>query len=259
VFLRSSVASHISKGFGPSDSPPTVQQTSSILYRLEEPPRRITELKALYSPEQISLLEKLNRADAQHLPRLKVLVVPERWDLDELSYSPLPLHYPQAEQYPKLLIVHLPSQVFGAYEGRRLVRWGPISSGKTDDPTPQGLFHLTWKSKGRHSTVNPEWYMRWYYNFGNLEGRAFHAYSLPGYPASRGCIRLLEKDAQWLYEWGESWELGTKPGDIRKFGTPVLILGQYRFREPPPWRSLEWLAERVEFPPDPFLIDLDPS
>jgi hypothetical protein len=186
-----------------------------------------------------------------HLPQVAALVVPDRWDLDELSYSPLPREYAGVWQCSKIMILDLPSQVFGGYETGRLVRWGPISSGRMQSPTPQGFFHLNWKSQGRYSTVNPNWYMRWYFNVDNLEGRAFHAYSLPGYPASHACIRLLERDARWLYEWGESWELGTRSGEIRNYGTPVLILGAYRFEEHPPWQSLEWLHQEIPLPPTP--------
>lgn len=34
-------------------------------------------------------------------------------------------------------------------------------------------------------------------------------------------------------------------------GTPVLILGRYDFEAPPPWRSLDWLAEGVDLPEEP--------
>jgi hypothetical protein len=222
-----------------------------VSYRIEPSPPR--NLPSRYTPGQIALLEKLNRADAQSLARLKVLVIPDRWDLDELTYGPLPPRYPSVERHPKFLVVHLPGQVFGGYEFGRLVRWGPVSSGSPDYPTQPGLFHLNWKSAGRRSTIDPDWYMRWYYNFANSEGQAFHEYSLPGLPASHSCIRLLTRDARWLYSWGDSWELGARPWEVLRPGTPVLILGQYPFGEPPPWRSLEWLAGEIELPVDlPF-------
>ena len=90
--------------------------------------------------------------------------------------------------------------------------------------------------------------MPWYFNFGSREGLAFHAYSLPGYPASHGCIRLLERDARWLFDWGETWVLA--PGETRVLtpGTPVFIVGQYDVNAAPPWRSLSWLSTTVELP-----------
>jgi L,D-transpeptidase catalytic domain len=206
------------------------------------------KVEGRFNAKQIALLEKLNRADRDNLDRLRVLVVPDRWDLDELAYSPLPHEYPWACGTAKALVIHVPGQVFGAFENGRLVRWGPVSSGYAKAPTPEGLYHLNWKSPGRHSTVDPEWYMRWYFNFGNREGMALHAYALPGKAASHGCIRLLERDAIWLYRWGESWELSPDGQDVLRLGTPLLVYGKHRFDEPPPWLSVDWWRTPLELP-----------
>jgi hypothetical protein len=103
---------------------------------------------------------------------------------------------------------------------------------------------------GRSSTVDPDWFMRWYFNFRNHEGLAFHEYALPGYPASHGCIRLLQRDATWLYQWGEGWTL-RPDGRVEVPGTPVIIIGPYDFNAAPPWRSLAWLAREIELPEFP--------
>src|SRR5689334_12800781 len=102
--------------------------------RLEVRTRLSAPVEKLFSGQQIALLEKLNRADREHLDRLKVLAVPDRWDLDELAYSPLPQKYEGARTLNKALVVHVPGQVFGAYEQGRLVRWGPVSSGVAHCP-----------------------------------------------------------------------------------------------------------------------------
>ena len=240
--------------FSNSDLPENSDPISSFSYHLENPPASLKGLREHYRPEQLGLLEKLNRRDEPHLPRLQVLVVPNRWDLPELDYSPMPKRYRWAEPHRKALIVYLPGQVFGAYEWGQLVRWGPVSSGGVDRATPQGLFHLNWRSTGRRSTVNPAWYMPWYFNFENREGLSLHAYTLPGYPASHSCIRLLERDARWLYDWGEPWELGERLWEVRQYGTPLLILGQYDFHHPAPWHALDWWARGVQLPADPVFI-----
>lgn len=189
------------------------------------------------TPQQIGLLEKLNRADRNHLTRLPEIVVPDRWDLHELAYSPMPQYSSwAAEQGGKVLIVDLPSQVFGGYEDGQLVRWGPVSSGREAKPTPPGLSYLSWRSRARYSSVDPTWYMEWYFNFDPKHGLALHKYSLPGRPASHACIRLLERDAKWLFEWGEAPRIG-RGGQVLERGTPVLIVGQYDFQSPPPWRD----------------------
>jgi hypothetical protein len=66
----------------------------------------------------------------------------------------LPDSWAWAATHAKALLVHQPMQVFGAYELGRLVRWGPVSTGRAETATPRGLFHLTWKAKARRSTDN---------------------------------------------------------------------------------------------------------
>jgi hypothetical protein len=226
---------------------PRLGAQSAARYQIETQTGRRGSLQERFSDAQIALLEKLNRADVEQLGQLPALVVPESWD-DELSYSVLPLQYPSSEAWPTLLVVHLPGQLFGAYEFGHLVRWGPVSSGGRSSPSGPGTFSLNWRSSGRASTVDPDWFMRWYFNFGNREGLAFHAYSLPGYPDSHGCIRLLERDARWLFEWGQTWVVDPAGDEVLRPGTPVLIVGRYDFEAPPPWRSLSWLSTTVELP-----------
>lgn len=223
-----------------------------VTYRLEMPPGGLKGLRARFDDSQLALLQELNRVDLDHLVRLDRLVVPDVWDADELTYSPLPRSWPWAEGQPKVIMVHQPAQVFGAYEYGRLVRWGPVSSGRRTNQTPTGTFHLNWKSEGRHSTVDPEWFMRWYFNFDNRAGLSFHEYALPGRPASHACVRLLTSDARWLYDWGEGWQLDPSRRHVLTAGTPVLVLGSYDFTAPPPWRLPEFLARGLELPPDPL-------
>jgi hypothetical protein len=204
-----------------------------------------------FTDDQIGILELLNRADRRHLDRLSELVIPEAWHADPLAFSPFPAVHPPVEAHPKFLVVDQSSQSFGAYEWGRLVRWGPVNSGRSAHPTPAGSFHLNWRSPGRHSTVNPNWYMPWYFNFHNTRGISFHQYALPGRPASHACVRLLERDARWLYEWGETWTLDDRGQNILEHGTPLWITDCYPFGEPPRWRSLSWLDTGINMPGAP--------
>jgi hypothetical protein len=235
----------------PDDSTLRRQPAVAFAYRIEPAPRTSASLRHKYSAAQLDILEKLNRADRAHLGRLRELVVPERWLPDELAYSAMPTYYAAAAGDRKVLVLHLPGQIFGAYEFGTLVRWGPVSSGRRASQTPAGFFSLTWKSYGHASSVDPDWFMRWYFNFETEAGLALHAYAMPGRPASHGCVRLLERDARWLFDWGDEWLLDASGTEVRKPGTPVLIVGAYDFDAPPPWRSLEWLVRQVELPPLP--------
>ena len=204
-----------------------------------------------FSDEQIAILEMLNRADALHLGRLDSLIVPQTWSPNALEYSPFPRNYRWNGGDPRLLIVSQPAQAFAGYESGTLIRWGPVSTGREALQTPSGLFHLTWRSRGRHSTVDPDWFMPWYFNFHNDRGLSFHEFALPGRPASHACVRLLERDARWLYDWGETWTLDERGWTVLDPGTPVLIIGCYDFASPPPWRSLDWLSKGITLPAAP--------
>lgn len=217
------------------------------------PQADVPALLAGLSPDAFGVLEKLNRADRSYLPRLEALVVPLNAETDEMAHAPFPRGYPAAHTFPKLLVVDLAWQAFGAWEHGRLVRWGPVSSGRRSAPTPSGAFHLTWKSPGRHSTVNERWWMPWYFNFENRRGLALHEFAMPGHPASHACVRLLPRDARWLYAWGEQWTLAPDAQSVLVPGTPVLMHGAYDFDAPPPWRSPERLAAGAVLPAElPF-------
>jgi lipoprotein-anchoring transpeptidase ErfK/SrfK len=229
---------------GEAQTPADAAPTAAMHYTIEPVPRQ--HPRAAFTAEQLGVLEKLNRVDVAHMDRLPSLVVPQSWLYRETDYSPLPLATAWATAHGKALIVHQPSQAFGAFAAGQLIRWGPVSTGREGHPTPSGFFHLNWKSQGRPSTIDPDWFMPWYFNFHNTRGLAFHEYALPGRPASHACIRLLERDARWLYDWGEEWVLDERGWKVRERGTPVWIVGQYDFDAPPPWRSLHWLSAGVQ-------------
>jgi hypothetical protein len=195
----------------------------------------------------------LNRRDREHLvrpdPPTPGIVVPVAWTADPLVYSPFPRSWPAAEPFAKAIVVHQPGQAYAAYERGHLVRWGPVSTGRKETPTPEGSFTLTWRSRKRHSTDNDAWVLEWYFNFVNERGVSFHLFDLPGYPASHACARMLLRDAQWLYGWGEQWSLDDSRRVVLAPGTPVLVIGTYPFGSPPAWLSLEWLSAPIELPP----------
>jgi hypothetical protein len=216
---------------------------SRLAYHLE-PARPLSR----FEPEQIALLEKLNRADTAHLANLKQLIVPNHWDLGHLAYSPMPSVVPWLTDQRKTLVVVIGAQVFGAYEFGFLVRWGPVSSGRSAHETPSGRYNLNWNARLHRSSENEDWVMPWYFNFSNDRGFGVHQYDLPGRPASHGCVRMLERDAKWVYEWGEGWTLNPDSHDVVEFGTPVLVIGSYDFKKRQPWLKPAWWSTGVTLP-----------
>lgn len=236
-----------------SDAQPPVSSTFQIVPL----PKDSQALRKTYSAGQLATLEKLNRRDLAHLlrtdPPVPGLVTPAAWPApgDAVALSPLPETLEWAAEHGKTIVVHQPWQAFAAYENGQLVRWGPVSTGRKETPTPSGLFHLTWRSKGRHSTDNAAWFLPWYFNFHNERGVSFHQFDLPGYPASHACVRLLERDAKWLYDWGEQWVLDQTKRHVLTPGTPVLIVGEYDYGASPPWVDVNALSTRLTIAPPP--------
>ena len=224
----------------------------SPAYRFEPLPKTLAELSKRFTAAQIDLLEMINRRDREHLirvdPPVPGLIVPEVWNGDPLAYSPFPASWPAAEAHPKAIVVHQPMQAFAAYEYGRLIRWGPVSTGRKETPTPDGAFYLTWRARSRRSTDNEDWLLEWYFNFVNARGVSFHLFDLPGYPASHACVRLLLRDAQWLYGWGDQWKLDETKRLVTVQGTPVVIQGTYAFGTPAPWLALGALAVPLDLP-----------
>ena len=227
-------------------------QDVPVAYRLEPAPKTAGELAKRFTPSQIDIIEMLNRRDREHLlrpdPPVPGIVVPVTWSDDPLAYSPFPAAWPGAEAHAKAIVVHQPMQAFAAYEQGRLVRWGPVSTGRKETATPAGSFNLTWRARSRRSTDNEDWLLEWYFNFVNARGISFHLFDLPGYPASHACVRLLLRDAQWLYGWGQQWTLDETRRHVASPGTPVLIMGTYAFGSPPPWLALDALVSPIVLP-----------
>ena len=61
---------------------------------------------------------------------------------------------------------------------------------------------------------------------------------MPGYPASHSCLRMLEEDAKWMYNWVDTWILNKGGQSTRAKGTPVIVYGDYPWGKRRPWKKL---------------------
>lgn len=188
--------------------------------------------KALYT------ILALNRLDKSNIGRADTLVVPAKIEDDFLRYSPFPGHVTSLENVKKFVFFSYPIQAFGVYENGNLVKWGPTSMGKKATPTKTGLMFANWKKEVAISTVSDEWKLRWNVNIANFDGIGWHQYSMPGYPASHSCLRMLEEDAKWMYGWVDTWVLNKGGQSTRAKGTPVIVYGDYPWGKRRPWKKL---------------------
>lgn len=193
--------------------------------------------KNSYTAQQQHIILALNRVDFENFNKVDSLIIPDSVWTNLNSYTPFPLVLKELDSVDKMVFFAYPIQAFAAYENGYLVRWGPSSMGSKAHPTKTGLSFTNWKAEEHVSTADDEWLLRWNFNIRNKEGIGWHQYTMPGYPASHSCLRLLENDARWLYDWAQQWII-EKDQHILAEGTPVIVFGTYEYEGPKPWFKL---------------------
>lgn len=225
------------------NTPPPVKTIKKVPVR--EVPKAVTYtlkntkewLKANESAENLEIAIAVNRTDKAFFTKMDSVIIPTDMNGDISFYLPFPVEVPYLADVDKILFFSYPTQTFAAYENGILTHTGPTNMGRKKDQTPTGLFFTNWKAEETISTFDDEWELLWNFNIENIKGVGFHQYNLPGYPASHSCLRLLEKDAKYLYEWADQWVL-VDDENIKFKGTPVVVFGAYDFDAPKPWLQL---------------------
>jgi hypothetical protein len=196
----------------------------------------LQEIETLVGKEHVDTVLRINRIDKAHIKTGTLLTIPSDMNYERLS--PFPEKIDTLVGIPKIILISQKIQAFSVYENGMQVKWGPISTGKKSTPTPNNLYFANWKAKRAISTSNEEWILNWNINIENQLGISLHQYALPGYPASHSCVRLLEEDAFWLYNWIDQWVLSPDEQTVVVKGTPVLLFGEYDYAGVAPWKQL---------------------
>ena len=215
--------------------------------------------------QRAKVVELLNRVLLQELEVGDTLVVPTEFEVDFRSYSPFPRYYPGAREFDKLFIIEKSIQAWAAYEYGQLARWGIVNTGAKESPTPTGRYNFNWKEEHRVSSLSPAgepWDMYWVFNFHNPRGIHVHQYAFPtGGPTSHGCVRLIDADAKWIYDWADPWTTSSGKVDFTsqssrlvRPGTTVLVLGEDPTELPHPfeYKKRYPILRKIELPLHPY-------
>ncbi len=226
---------------------------TQVVYELDtmHSTKEVDSLFALLNEDQKKVLLDLNRIEKNRIKPKMAIIVPECISHELVEYSPMPQNLQVMKCLPKSMIINQRIQAFGLYENGDLIRWGPISSGKKSTPTPNGLYYSNYKSKMKTSSVNHAWKLPYYFNIMNNEGIGMHQYEMPGHPASHGCIRLKMEDAQFVYDWAETWEL--EKNQVVRHGTPIMLIGEYDYQSEIPWHLLKENMKADDLTSEEFL------
>ncbi len=95
------------------------------------------------------------------------------------------------------VVISLSKQKAILYKGDKAVRTTRVSTGRKGFATPRGRYVITDKAKDWVSTIHHvtmPYYMRL-----NCRDFGIHAGACPGYPASRGCIRMPQADVKAMF------------------------------------------------------------
>ncbi len=152
------------------------------------------------------IVARLNRVSPYSLYAGDIIMMP--LDMEIASrYSPFLINFPELKG-EKVIYIDLSLQALAMYEGK-LQKWMPISSGEAGHNTPTGRFRVLQKEWDYYSKSYPEpdggahmpFALRFYGPYW------IHGGELPGKPASKGCVRLMPKDAKKLYLWANTTTL----------------------------------------------------
>lgn len=106
---------------------------------------------------------------------------------------------PRIAGEPIMAIVSLHSQIVTVYDAKGWILRAPVSTGQKGRETPAGIFSIIQKQAEHYSNLYDDAYMP---NMQRItwSGIALHGGSLPGYPASHGCIRMPFDFAAELFD-----------------------------------------------------------
>ena len=114
---------------------------------------------------------------------------------------------PDPDKQPRKVVIDLSSQKLTLYENDQVTFTGNVSTGRRGNRTPVGSYVITDKHKTHNSSIYGS--SMPYFQRLSCAAFGFHQGSLPGYPASHGCIRMTWTGAKTMFYKTEVGDLVT--------------------------------------------------
>jgi hypothetical protein len=123
---------------------------------------------------------------------------PRRVDPAHLRPGEFVWHPEVAPEGPVVVVVSLDEQRVYVYRNGIAIGLSTISSGRRGHETPAGVFTILQKDRVHYSNLYDSAPMPYMERL-TWDGVALHGGTLPGYPASHGCVRLPKEFAEKLF------------------------------------------------------------
>jgi hypothetical protein len=154
---------------------------------------------------------------------------------------------------PMLLVVNRTTQRLVVYRNGVPIGVSTVSTGKPGHRTPTGVFTILQKQVEHYSSLYDSAPMPFMERL-TWDGVALHGGTLPGYPASHGCIRLPKPFAEKLYgetRTGMTVVITDKP-ELPHLAPAPDLLG--RGDGPPPAGSIVWQPDKAPTGPVSIVV-----
>mgnify|MGYP003625426753 FL=1 len=133
------------------------------------------------------------------------IIIPKDINNSHILYSPFPQKVSKTNK--KKIVISISKQAYAAYDSKgNLLRWGAANTGAEDGErnTPLGKFKI-YRKKGATCQSSkypiPKGGSPMPYCIFFHKGYAIHAFKMPGFPVSLGCVRVGNDDAKWLHQF----------------------------------------------------------
>jgi L,D-transpeptidase catalytic domain len=157
----------------------------------DPPPKKMPHPIAIHSIAAAALCLAFSVAAADTTPRLA--------DAVRLRPGEYVWHPEVAPDGPVVVVVSLDEQRVYVYRNGIAIGLSTISSGRKGHETPPGVFTILQKDRDHRSNLYDDAPMPYMERL-TWDGVALHGGTLPGYPASHGCVRLPHAFAEKLFE-----------------------------------------------------------